>query len=234
MGPWWGPVIAAGISAVGQWFTNRSAQNFAQKQSTTNYQRAVHDMQAAGLNPMLAYQQGGAPNASFNPQNPLASAVPAASSAASLKYEAMTTAKNVENTQASTELLNQQKTLAEWNTEAAKWTARKARNEWEMSNLDTTIWNSDISQRKALLLSQVDAALAGIKDTEASARLKDVNARIGKATAVNAEWEAERTNVMHEFGKTFGPGREWLKFLPSAINSMSATSAKALAGVAGL
>jgi acyl-CoA thioesterase FadM len=62
-----GAIIAGGISAASKRATNRKQGQLAQDQmdyqgymSNTSYQRAMEDMRRAGLNPMLAYQQGGA------------------------------------------------------------------------------------------------------------------------------------------------------------------------------
>lgn len=73
--------IGEAVSAIGQYFTNRQTQKYNTEMANTSWQRGVKDMMRAGLNPALAYQQGGAPSPQIHLENPLGGVPQAVASA---------------------------------------------------------------------------------------------------------------------------------------------------------
>lgn len=159
-------LIGAGVSAWGTQQTNQAADATAvrqmefQKETLKHqYQWGMEDMRKAGLNPILAYKQGGAGTASgstYTPQNVGAAAVQGASTAASSALAARAQETQLENIAADTRLKNSQdKTQAALQVQALAQ-AQQANSQTALNsavqtrtNVDTLISTENLQSAKA-------------------------------------------------------------------------------------
>lgn len=185
-----------------QWQGNRDlalymdARNkeYATAMSNTAYQRAVADMRAAGINPMLAYQQGGATS------TPVSGSAPSSTTASSSQYQhqmpriqnvlggatssAVQAAQVVQNIRQSTATIDNTQQL----TQQSRAQEEQLRAQSRLTDTQTALTAAqEMTEQERTRFTRAQEALARANEAESAQRTRT---------------ETERTYLTHQQGGT--------------------------------
>lgn len=205
MPAWLAPLLfGAGVGAVGNWFSARSANKFSERMSSTAHQREVKDMQAAGINPMMSAHGSGA----SSPQGQSPELGEGATRGASSGLAAQQAMASIALTKAQTRETDKRADFTE--QQIVDIMNQMQAGKFELIAQQVRSGALDIEQKRRLMPYLVARAKEEVGLTTASASAVKARAALDQLAREGALNEAE-------FQKLVGEAGPWMKILLQLI-----------------
>lgn len=226
--------VPAVIGALGQKSANdaniaasRRQMEFQERMSSTAYQRATADMQAAGLNPMLAYSQGGA-SSPVGSMPQISNVAAAGLSSAAGAMNMMQSVQAVKQSEAQTELIQAQaeKVRSEtmppdMNREALE---RRLNLLLSQENLNLSRFRTDSAYRNNILQNtEIGRVIEQLRALELRRDTDTFSADVArrKAESKIREYGVEAAKADSEFWEKVGDMPQGIRMLMEVVRGLS-------------